>query len=231
MKDEAAYARKFTALYRKIKAHAEPQEPGDAVTQMIIAFLMWEAGRKQAENAYKRLMTVMVDNNDLRVSRASELKDLIGASYPRLDERIERMRDALQEVYLREHAVVTYSLEHKSKKEVRQYFDTLAGMTPYVAAQVCLVAFGAHAMPVDEKLMNLLKQQGVIDPDATVTEVESFLERHFKAGEALEAHTRLQAWVDAGGKRVTVSKKAPTKKTKSTAKKTTKKTTKVRKRR
>lgn len=214
MKNESTYARKFAALYRRIKARAPEPEPRDAVTQMIVAFLMWEASRKQAENAYKRLTQIMVDNNDLRVSRAHELKECIGSSYPRLDERVERMRDALQTIYVREHAVLTYSLESKSKKEVRQYFDTLPGMTPYVAAQVCLLSFGAHAIPVDEKLANLLRAEGVIDPDATIEEIEHFLERHFKAGEGVEAHTRLQAWVDAGSKRAKAAsvKKTATKK-------------------
>lgn len=208
----------------------------DAVTQMIIGFLQWDASTKQAEGAYRKLMSVMVDNNDLRVSLPDEIKEQLGSRYPKADERIERLRDSLQEVFRREHAIEARSLETKSKKDIKQYFDSLPGMVPYVNAIVCLLTFGAHAIPVDNKLADLLKDENVVDPDATVEEIERFLERQVKAGEGVETHHKLQAWVEAGPTRVSGPKtsKKPAKKTakktasKATTKPATKKTTKRR---
>lgn len=218
MNNESTYAKKFNALLKKMPESESDLPTRDAVTQMIIAFLQWHASGKQAELAYRKLMAVMVDNNDLRVTLPDDIKEHLGSRYPRADERIERLRDSLQEVFVREHAIEARSLETKSKKDIRQYFDTMPGMVPYVSAMVCLLTFGAHAIPVDDKLADLLKSEGVVDPDATIEEIERFLERQIKAGDGLDAHLRLQTWVEAGADRVHGPR--------STSKKSTKKTTK-----
>lgn len=228
MKNESAYAKKFKPLLRKLIKHyeAEPPETIEPVTQLVKAFLQWNTAKRTAESAYRRLMTVIVDNNDLRVSHRDELISLIGATYPLVEERVARLRDALQEIYLREHCVEMRSCQGKSKKDVRAYLDGLPGITPYVAAQVMLLSFGAHAIPVDEKLVEFLAADGAIDPDATVEQTEAFIERCVKAGEGPDAHAALQAWADAGARRVrsagakkVAAKKSVTKKT--VAKKTT----------
>ena len=137
------------------------------------------------------------------------------------------MREALQEVFVREYAVAMKSIESKGKKEQRAYLDSMPGMVPYVAASVTLVSFGGHALPVDDKLVALLANEGVCEPDATPAEVESFLLRQVKAGDTLDAHLALQAWSDARKMPSKVVKKKAAKKTptKKVAKKTTKKKT------
>ncbi len=226
MNNESTYAKKFNALLKKMPESDIETPQRDAVTQMIIGFLQWDASSKQAELAYRKLMGVMVDNNDLRVSMPEEIAEQLGSRYPRSDERIERLRDSLQEVFVREHAIEARSLETKSKKDVRHYFDTLPGMVPYVSAMVCLLTFGAHAIPVDDKLADLLKAEGVVDPDATIEEIERFLERQVKAGDGVDVHLRLQSWVEAGSKRVHAAKSSKKKVAKKAARKPAKKTTK-----
>ena len=91
-------------------------------------------------------------------------------------------------------------------REIKEFLDDLPGMQPYISAHVRLVVFGAHAIPVDEKLANLLRSEGAIHPDSSIDEITHFLERQFKAGEGLEVHVKLQAWVDAGSKRISTGK-------------------------
>ncbi len=200
MKNESSYVRKFASLFKKMPAAPEAPPQRDPVTQMVVAFLQWESTRKHAESAFKRIMEVMVDNNDLRVSHAQQIAAIIGDNYSRAEERVARMKDAMQEIYVREHAIHPQSIAEKSKKEIRGYFDSLPGMTSYVSACVLLLSYGAHVVPVDAKLADLLKAEGVVDSTATVEQIEGFLERYFKAGEALEAHLRLQAWSDESRK-------------------------------
>ena len=225
MNNESTYARKFNALFKKMEAPELEIPDRDAVTRMIVAFLQWDATAKQAETAYRKLMTVMVDNNDLRVSLPYEIKEQLGSRYPKADERIERLRDSLQRVFVLEHAIETRSLEGKSKKEVRAYFDMLPGIVPYVSATVCLLTYGAHAIPVDNKLADLLKAEAVVDPDASIEEIERFIVRQIKAGDGVDGHLRLQAWVEAGSSRVHAGR---TTKKKAAAKKVAKKPTKQR---
>lgn len=216
MKADSNAAKKLTSLLRKLKSdyQVDPPPASEPVTQLVVGFLQWQATSAQAEQAFTRLMAQLVDINELRVSHDHELVNIIDQDYPLAGARIARMREALNEIYVREHAVATHSIASGGKKEQRAYLDSLPGMTPYVAAIVTLVSFGGHAMPVDEKLVELLAEQGIAKADAPCGEVESFLLRHIKATDALESHLLLQAWADdqnAPGKRK--SRAAASKKT------------------
>lgn len=197
-KQDPATAKKFAALLSKAQSgyKAEDPPPREPVTQLVVSFLQWGATRKEAEDAFTRLMEVMIDLNDLRVSHPHELLGLIGEEYPEGTQRIIRLRESLNEVYKREHDIQMNTVAGKGKKEQRAYLDTLPGITPYVAAQVTLLSFGGHAMPVDEKLCDLLIEEGCLDDGTDPADAEAYLIRLIKAGDALEAHLALQAWAD-----------------------------------
>ncbi len=197
-KQDPATAKAFASLLKKCQAdyNAEDPPPRDPVSQLVVSFLQWGATRTQAEDAFARLMDTMIDINDLRVSHPHELIALIGEDYPDATLRVIRMREALNEVYKREHDIQMNSIAGKGKKDQRAYLDTLPGIVPFVAAQVTLLSFGGHAMPVDEKLCRLLTEEKCLEQGTDVVEAEAYLVRLIKAGDALEAHLVLQAWAD-----------------------------------
>lgn len=199
MKTTNPYAQRFASFYRKIKQEHrfDPPSPLEPVDQLVRGFLQWNSTCRAAQAAHQKLMAAMVDYNDLRISLPEEVVALIGANYPQAYERAARMHDCLQQIYLREHAMSLASLSNRSKKDVRVYLETLAGITPYVASQAIALCFGAHALPVDDKLAELLKQQEAVSPKATSEQVAAFLERQLRAGQAVEAHCLLQIWADA----------------------------------
>jgi endonuclease III len=203
VKKDNHYAPKFSALLRQLRKKFQPKPlpRHDPVTQLVLAFLEWDASPKQAEAAHQRLMSLVVDNNDLRVSHPDEVVAVIGERYPKAAERAHRLREALQDIFIREHAVSLEGLGKRSKKEIHHYLASLKGVTPYVAAQVMLLCFDVHAVPVDEPLARLLKKEGVVDAEASVEAIQGFLERHVKAAVAVEVHAVLRAWVDAAGSR------------------------------
>jgi len=197
-KQDPATLKKFASLLKKSLAafKGEDPPPRDPVAQLIVSFLQWNTTRHKAEDAFTALMAEMIDVNDLRVSHLHELVAVIGEDYPDAMLRIIRLRETLNEVYKREHDIQMHSVAGKGKKDQRTYLDTLSGITPYVAAQVTLLSFGGHAMPVDEKLCALLIAEGCLNAGTTPADAESHLTRQIKAGDALEAHLALQAWAD-----------------------------------
>lgn len=200
MKHEPAQIKKLTGLIKKLKTRHKNAEapPYDPTTQLVMAFLQADASRRKAEQAYGALMENMVDNNELRVSHTQEIVRVIGADYPRVYWRVERMRESLNEIYRREHDFRMVKAAALNKKEQRQYLDTLPGITPYAAASVMLLCFGGHALPVDDKLNALLVREDAIDDGLSCADVETLLLRQFKAGEqSVEAHLLLQAWSDS----------------------------------
>lgn len=227
MKNDSSFTKKFGQLFRKLKksTRAQPPEPLDPIGQLVLSFLQWDATSKAAQTAFDKLMRVMVDYNDLRVSHVQEIIAVIGDRYPNAQERADRLLDALQEIYMRERAMSLEMLAKKPKKEVRAYLDTLPGVPPYVSAQVTLLCFGGHTVPVDDVLAQKLRNEMAVDPEATIEQIQSYLERQIRASDGLQAHTVLRAWVDTGSRRTASVASKTKKKTKKTTKKTGKKTT------
>ena len=228
MAKDTPETKKLNALISKAESaykgtDADPLEP---MLQMVHAFLMADATRKRADTALDTIIEQVVDVNELRVCYDDEIIEMIGEDYPEPYLRIARMKQALHEVFLREHDWKMNSITDKPKKDQRAYLDSLPGMIPYVAATVTLVCFGGHAMPVDNKLCHLLQVEGILEPGASPADAEHFLTRAIKAGEALPAHLALQAWADGRkdpGPRTGDAPKAPSRSTKASSKKKTSK--------
>lgn len=236
----------FAAVLKKATSawsgdEADELEP---IAELVFSFLMWNATARQADTGFGKIMAQVVDLNEMRVSHANEVIEMIGVRYPDANNRVIRMLQSMMEIYEREYDYKMGSLTSRNKREQREYLDTLPGMPSFVAARVALLSFGAHAMPVDDRLLTLLVKAGVFEAGTTPADAENWLTRHIKAGDAMGAYLALQEWAD--GQRVTIPsppkaevfksapvKEDPPKKSKkagatkkTTAKKVAKKTTK-----
>lgn len=211
-----------TAIKKAGPLESDPffEEERSGIEQLIYAFLLWETTRQRANAAFKRITESFVDYNDLRVARPHDLAESLGKTYPLAEERSVRMLTALNEIYLREYEVSIDNILSGSKREAKKYLDSLEGMSPFVAARVMLYGAGAHAIPVDERLLKVLTSLGVFEEDTELEEAASAIERAIKAADGQSAADRLQQLSDLGSK---VAKSSSSKKT---SKKTTKKSTK-----
>ncbi|MFA9477209.1 hypothetical protein ACERK3_02760 [Phycisphaerales bacterium AB-hyl4] len=198
MKNDTPEGKKLIALLKRLHSEYEVETPPtrDPVLELVYSFLLWEATQEEADAALERMMEAVVDVNDLRVSLEGEVVEMVGASYPLVNERVARLREAMYEVYVREHSMEMRSVASAAKKDQRVYLDSLPGMVPYVAGRVMLLSFGGHAMPVDRKLVVMLGDEEVLEHDTPTDQAESWLQRHIKADEATEAHMLFQAWAD-----------------------------------
>jgi endonuclease III len=201
VKNANACAMKLTKLLKGLPDVEPPQFPDgdDPVAVLVLSFLMAESSTDRAVTAYGRLRSRVVDFNDLRVSMGHEMAGYLGSRYPMSLERCERLRSTLRNIYLREHAVKLDHLHASSKRDVRKYLESLDGMTPYAAARVMLLAFDAHAIPVDEQLRSQLVAAGAAGETASAGDVSAWLSRQIKAGDRLSTHFKLQAWIDEIG--------------------------------
>jgi endonuclease III len=191
-------AKKLADLLKKLRPKQGVEAPPatDPLTQLVLAMLQWEATAEMAHAAMDKILPSVVDLNELRVSQNHEIMEIIGPDYPLAEQRILRMREALNEIFHREHGIEPRSVASKGKKEQRAYYDTLPGLPPYAIASIMLLSYGAHAMPVDDRLARLLAAEEIVAEEDSPEEIESFLTRQIKAGDAVEAHLLLQKWSD-----------------------------------
>lgn len=203
--------KKLGSLLRRLRSeypepHAapsvQPETPDGfdaAVHELVYSMLLWEASNAQARNALKRIRESVVDYNELRVCIADEVALVLGEKYPLALERSMRLRTTLNDLYQRHHCITLKHLAELPKREARQHLDGLAGCPCYVSARVALVQNLGHAMPLDERLRDLLIEEGVLEEGVAVEAAASWLEHHVKAEEALETFLLLQAWSDDKG--------------------------------
>lgn len=202
-------AKKLPTLLKKLKSKhkVETPAPRDPTMQLITAFFQWRATTELAEEALDHIFASVVDVNEMRVTPDLELIRLVGEDYPLIAERVRRMREALDTVFGREHCLDMRSIAPQGKKEQKLYLETIPAMPPYVVSSVALLAFGIHAMPVDEPLVELLESEQVIDPGMKPADVETLLLRSIKASDAADTHVVFQAAVDAANKSVSRTQK------------------------
>lgn len=178
---------------------ALPEDPGPLLRLFLHSMLLWEASTSQAASAMKRIAERVVDVNELRVCFAPEVAEMLGDRYPRAQERAERLRASMNEIYRREHALSLERVSQLPKKDARKYLESIEGVPGFVSARVTLLGLGQHAMPCDERLHDLLVAEGAIEKDVSPDGAGAWLERQTKAGEGVATHALLQRYSDEHG--------------------------------
>ncbi|MBC8309555.1 MAG: hypothetical protein ISR75_00525 [Phycisphaerales bacterium] len=213
MKNATEFAKKFKSFRRKLpKVEVVTSEHG-VIGEVIYSQLLWNATSKQAATASKKLIDASVDLNDLRMNNVYETIELIGVNYPQANERAKRLKTVLNAIYKREHGVHVDSLEGAGKRDIREYFETLNGITPFVCNRVISICFDVAAMPVDDRTLDIMITNDLVHETACVVDASSWLSRQVKADDVIEAHASLHAWVETQPvrKQTASSKKKKTK--------------------
>jgi len=196
VKNATEFAKKFKGFRRKLpKAEVTTSDHG-VIGEIIYSHMLWNATAKQAAAASKKLIDAAVDLNDLRMNNVFEIIDLIGINYPQANERAKRLRSVLNAIYKREHGVHVESLEGAGKRDIREYFVTLDGITPFVCNRVISICFEVSAIPVDDRTLAVMIANDLVHETSSVLDVASWLSRQVRADEALEVHVRLHSWVE-----------------------------------
>ena len=196
MKDATAFAKKFKTFKKKLPSVTVIANDYGVIGEVIYSHLVWNASEKDAAAAFKRLIDASVDLNDLRVNMIDESIERVGVEYPLVRDRVKRMHAVLNAIYNREHGMHIESLDGAGKREIREYFETLKGITPFVCHRVISICYNVAAVPVDERTLAILKANSVIHETTTIEDAASWLARQVKADEVVDFHGGLQAWVE-----------------------------------
>lgn len=197
MKGGAGYAKKIKKLFSQLKrTHGQdyPEPPGDLVEILVLAVLSHSTSDRRARVALNQIIENTVDINDFRVTSPGDMPSIFGADYPDSVRRSKALAQILSEVFNRENAMSLAKLADKSKREARDYLESMAGSSPFVAAYVLLWGLGGHAIPVDDHLAAVLRKEEWVDPAAGSAEIQSFLERHIPAADGKAMATMMRRY-------------------------------------
>jgi len=189
MRHGAEYAKRIRHLYHQLRRqYGKPPPPDhtEPIEQLILGILARDTTEAKAQAAFRRLRESLVDHNELRVTPAVELAETLGPDLPDAATRAQNLVDALNAIYDRHNVVDLSFLRDKPVRDAREYLRALPGVAEFTAARVVLYSLGGHAIPVDQSVVWVLRKENLVPPEATLSEVQAFLERHISAQEAAE---------------------------------------------
>ena len=189
MKNGTVYAARLKRVYGKFRQTVPtPDIPGqdDPLRRLGIGVLGVECGDARGQVAADKLASSMVDWNEVRVSTAGEVHRAIGHTIPNGLQRCQQLIRALHSVYQHENRLSLDRLKSIGRREARHYLEQLDGVDAYAVASVVLWSFGGHAIPVDDTLLEALRQADLVHQTTDRGDVQAFLERHVASADAMD---------------------------------------------
>lgn len=180
---------KLDAALAKLDAAKFPRELS-VLDHVLLAVLQENAAPSQAVEAYRRLVAGFHDFNELRVSHSRELEELLG-DLPEANVKARRVTAVLQFVFETTYNFDLESMKSKPLKQAMRQLSKIIGITPFVVSATVQRALGGHTIPLDERIMELLKQLDLLEPGDSPEEAQATLERWVPKSKALRFATAL----------------------------------------
>jgi endonuclease III len=232
MKNSKEYSKKVQKLYCLLRREypkvkkAVYDEPADALVYAIVSENMSETA---AESAIKRFTNYFVDLNDLRVSRAEEIVEMLGEDTPVTRDTASTLTRALRAAFEQYHAVSLASLKRIGKRPAKQVLEKMDAVSRFAVNYCMLTSLQGHAIPLTKKMIEYLRSNELVHAAADEQETEGFLTKQISAENAYEFYALLRRESESRKGRIkkkakkVKSKKATIKRKKTKAKKKTKK--------
>ncbi len=232
MKNSSEYATQLKKLCKRVqKELGSPEEPEltDPTTEIVLSCLSAFTTESKAQSGLNKLNAHFVDFNELRVSRDIEVAKVLGSSFPQAKDAAKLIIQILQAIFDKEDALDLSHLPSTGKREVKAFLESMSALPAYTVARVMLKSIGGHAFPVHEKMLTVLQKEEIVSPDASMSDVQGFLERQIPSKTLQKTYIQLRQFTDqykmSAAKKETAAKKKTTTKKKTATKKATKKKT------
>ena len=184
MKNSKEYSKKIQTLYRALshkhpKAHQAPYD--EVVDSILYAILSAELNEKSAETTMSRFKEHFIDWNDLRVSRVEEIVEVLDKDTPATKEIASTITKVLRAIFDDYHKVNLEALKKIGKRPARQALEKISGLSRFVIDYCMLVSLKGHAIPLTHKMLEYLRNNELVDPDADEQQIAGFLTKQIPA--------------------------------------------------
>jgi endonuclease III len=220
MRNSKEYAKKIQNLYHSLKRkYPKVQQINHetVVDTLVYSVISEKMSKKAADSALKGFAECFVDFNDMRVSRAEEITEVLGENSLVTREIASRIIRALQNVFSDYHRISLENLKKLGKRPARQILEKIDGASRFVVDYCMLTSLHAHAVPLTEDMIKYLRNNDLVDHDADEQQISGFLTKQISAKDGYEFYALLrhESETSQGKKRTkTKTKKVPKTKTK-----------------
>jgi len=232
MKNSKEYSKKIQELYRSLSCkYPEPRrvshdEPAEALVYAVISA---ELSDKATQSAIKKFADYFADLNDLRVSQAEEIAEILGGDTPAANGIASTITKVLKAIFNEYHKVSLESLKRIGKRPAKQALEKIDGTSRFVVDYCMLTSLQGHAIPLTKRMIEYLRSNELVHPDADEQQIEGFLAKQIPAKNAYEFYALLRRQSEARRGRRKKKKTNTARRKAAKAKTKTKKKTKRRK--
>ncbi len=222
MKNSKEYSKKIQKLLRSLKRRYAKQEKAvydEPAEALVYAIISEKITHKQAQTAAKKFNEYFVDLNDLRVSRPEEIIEMLGEDTPATREIAAKLKTALRAIFEKYNTVSLQDLKKIGKRPAKEALCRINGTSPFIVDFCMLTAFNGHAIPLTEKMMEMLRNEQLVHPQANQQQIEGFLSRQITAKNGYYFYTLLRQESESDKKKKEKTKKRKTKRKKTTKRK------------
>ena len=235
MKNSKDYSKKIQKLYRSLsRKYPKMQKVNHekVIDAIIYAVISAEMSEKHTDSAIRKFTDYFVDWNDLRVSRAEEIVEVMGKGTSTTMDIAMTITRILNSIFNDYHKISLESLKKIGKRPAKQALEKIDGISRYMVDYCLLTALGGHAIPLTDRMIKYLRNNELINPDASDQQIGGFLAKQISAKNGYEFYALLRHESEtAKDKKKTKAKTTRTKKSKTKKLVEKKKKTKTKKRR
>lgn len=195
MKNSKEHAQRLQKLYRELKrTHPKVEKPAydDPAEALICGIISEKLSESATNRALREIRTAFVDWNDLRVARVEEIAEAIGGKVTSGRDAAFALTAALRGIYDEHHRISLAVLKKLGKRPARQGLEKLPGVSRFVINYCMLTSMEAHAVPLTPQMIEYLRRNDIIAPDAEEEDIDGFMTRHIPAKSAYEFYALLR---------------------------------------
>jgi endonuclease III len=194
MKNATKYAETLKSFCRKLTRDREapPKESQDALQVLVRAAMSYDVSDHKADEAMKAIEREFVDLNEFRVATELEVQELLGQRYPKIEERVTMITKALNNIFEREHTLSLNRLKEISRRDARQFLRELPDIHPFVEAYVMMYGFDGHTFPIDDAMLDMLREEEIVEEDTSLLDAQKFVEHHLKDVECYKLYLAMR---------------------------------------
>jgi len=142
-----------------------PKQTRSTFETLLFAVCLEDVGHAEAEVAYAHLLEPFFDLNEIRVSSVTQIQQALG-DLRAADWKALRIREALQHVFEKFYAFDLEFLKRKTQEQAIKELLLVPYQTPFVRSYVVQQTLGAHVLPIDQSMVQLLQWLGLADVGA-----------------------------------------------------------------
>src|SRR4051812_47199004 len=194
MKNATKHADALKSVFKKLKKDYTPAERAshEPLKALVRGVMSYDVPDSRAEEAMVAIEREYVDLNELRVATELEMQDMLGSRYPDIEKRVFNITTALNAIFEKESTLSLERLKTLSKRDARQFLRDLPGLNPFVEAYVMTFSFEGNCVPLDGTMTEYLKEHDAADPEASLEDVQKFLEHQLKSEECYDFYSVLR---------------------------------------